>query len=250
MLRRKKRHQQLHNEKRSNIVHHGPEVLGIGWWIAHAAPMSVIEYVYSVHSAFAYLGSAALSRICADHAVTLIHKPVLLTPVVEAQGSLPFRSRSQAHVDYFFGREIARWAEYRAVPVIDHRPTHHDADYSLASGMIIALGQSGPKVDDMAHRLLQAHWRDDVDLSDPLSLAALATKLGHDSDDLLTRAASDQMQRTLRKNSDWARAHHVFGSPTYVVNGDPFFGQDHLELVERAIAHPFKPPTWRNPPVD
>lgn len=212
--------------------------------------MSMIEYVYSAHSAFAYLGSAALSRICAANAVKLIHKPVLLTPVVEAQGSLPFRSRSQAHVDYFFGREIARWAEYRAVSVINHRPTYHDANYSLASGMIIALGQSGPEVDEMAHRLLQAHWRDDADLSDRRSLAALAVALGHDADDLLNRAASDKVQSILRENSDWARAHHIFGSPTYVVDGDPFYGQDHLELVERALLHPFKPSNWYNPPVD
>ncbi|MEO1494552.1 MAG: DsbA family protein, partial [Pseudomonadota bacterium] len=100
--------------------------------------MTTIEYVYSAHSAYAYLGSAELYRICERHQVTLVHKPVLLTPVVEAQGSLPFRARSQAHVDYFFGREIERWAEYRDVPVVNFRPTHHDADYALASGMIIA----------------------------------------------------------------------------------------------------------------
>ncbi|MES0862691.1 hypothetical protein ABLN87_10060 [Ruegeria sp. SCPT10] len=65
--------------------------------------MSAIEYVYSAHSAFAYLGSAELARICAKYDVTLIHKPVLLSPVVEAQGSLPFHARTQAHVDYFSG---------------------------------------------------------------------------------------------------------------------------------------------------
>ena len=60
--------------------------------------MATIEYVYSAHSAYAYLGSAELSRICADHHATLVHKPILLTPVVESQGSQPFRARTQAHV--------------------------------------------------------------------------------------------------------------------------------------------------------
>jgi len=31
----------------------------------------------------------------------------------------------------------------------------------------------------------------------------------------------------------------VFGSPTYVVDGDMFYGQDHLEMVERALIQPF-----------
>ncbi len=213
------------------------------------AGMSVIEYVYSAHSAYAYLGSAELSRICADHGATLIHKPILLTPVVESQGSQPFRARTQAHVDYFFGREIERWAEFRGVPIVKFRPTWHDADYSLASGMIIALGETGPATDAMAHALLEAHWRDDVDLSDRATLGRIASDLGHDPDALLREAASDPAQAKLRANSEWARENAVFGSPTYIVDGDPFYGQDHLALVERALSQPFAPSTWSNPPV-
>ncbi|MEM7213284.1 MAG: 2-hydroxychromene-2-carboxylate isomerase [Pseudomonadota bacterium] len=212
--------------------------------------MTTIEYVYSAHSAYAYLGSAELGRICARHDVTLVHKPVLLTPVVEAQGSPSFRARTQAHVDYFFGREIERWAEYREVPIVNYRPTHHDADYALASGMIIALGETGAATDAMADGLLEAHWRDDADLSDPEMLARVATGLGHDAASLLDRAASDHAQAILRANSDWARDRSVFGSPTYIVDGDPFYGQDHLHLVERAISTPFAAPNWSNPPVE
>lgn len=211
--------------------------------------MPVIEYVYSAHSAYAYLGSARLARICAAHDVTLIHRPILLSPVVEAQGSLSFRDRTQAHVDYFFGREIERWAEFRDVPIIDHRPTHHDADYALASGLILALGDRGPAVDTMAHALLEAHWRDDADLSDAMTLADLARRLGHDADRLLSQAASAEVQRVLQQNSGWARGQAVFGSPTYIVDGDPFYGQDRLELIERALRVAFAAPRFRNPSV-
>lgn len=211
--------------------------------------MSVIEYVYSAHSAYAYLGSAELGRICAAHGARLVHRPILLTPVVEGQGSQPFRARTQAHVDYFFGREIERWAEYRGVPVVRFRPTWHDADYSLASGMIIALGETGAATDAMAHALLEAHWRDDADLSDKTTLGRVAAGLGHDADALLQEAAADPAQARLRENSEWARSHAVFGSPTYIVDGDPFYGQDHLALVERALSRPFAPTAWSNPPV-
>ncbi|MEP5154939.1 2-hydroxychromene-2-carboxylate isomerase [Planktotalea sp.] len=212
--------------------------------------MSVIEYVYSAHSAFAYLGSAKLSELCAQHDVTLVHKPVLLSPVVEAQGSLPFRARTQAHVDYFFGREIERWAAFRGVPVINFRPTYHDADYSLASGMIIALGDNGAHTDEMAHAILEAHWRDDADLSNAGTLVDLANRLGHDGQTLLAQAQSQATQTKLKENSDWALAQSVFGSPTYIVDGDPFYGQDHLELVEHALKHPFPATSWSNPAVD
>ncbi|MEO0929292.1 MAG: DsbA family protein [Pseudomonadota bacterium] len=212
--------------------------------------MATITYVYSAHSAFAYLGSAELMRICAKHNATLVHKPIELSPVVEAQGSQPFHARTQAHVDYFFGREIERWAEYRDVPVINYRPTHHDADYSLASGMILALGDTGPATDAMAHAILQAHWCDDADLSHPQLLGQIASDLGHDAQLLLAQAASADMQQQLQANSAWARDQNIFGSPTYIVDGDPFYGQDHLALVEKALTDPFAPSNWSNPPVD
>lgn len=211
--------------------------------------MTDIIYYYSAHSAFAYLGSAKVMQICATHGLTLVHRPIALSPVVEAQGSLPFRARTQAHVDYFFGREIERWAELRDVPVVSFRPTYHDADYTLASGMILALGDRGDQVDAMAHAILKAHWCDDANLSDVPTLLALATGLGHDADDLLERAQSEHVAAQYAANSQTALQASVFGSPTYVLDGEVFYGQDRLELLERAIVRPFNPTRWANPPV-
>lgn len=211
--------------------------------------MAQIDYYYSAHSAFAYLGSARLAEICAARGETLVHRPIPLSPVVEAQGSQPFAARTQAHVDYFFGREIERWAEFRGVPILARRPTHHDADYTLAAGMIIALGDRGPAVDRLAHAVLEAHWREDADLSDRATLRSLARALGHDPDALLDGAASEEVAARYRANWDSALRLGVMGSPTYVLAGDMFYGQDRLELLERALVQPFAPSVWRNPPV-
>ncbi|WP_223424042.1 2-hydroxychromene-2-carboxylate isomerase [Tateyamaria pelophila] len=212
--------------------------------------MTELTYYYSAHSAFAYLGSARVMEICRAHDLTLVHRPIPLSPVVEAQGSLPFRARTQAHVDYFFGREIERWAAYRDVPVVQFRPTYHDADYTLASGMILALGDRGPAVDAMAHALLEAHWRDDADLSDIATLSSIAVRLGHDDATLLTQAQAPEVVERYAQNAQAALTANVFGSPTYVLEGEMFYGQDRLELLERAIAVPFAPTRWRNPPVN
>jgi 2-hydroxychromene-2-carboxylate isomerase len=40
-------------------------------------------------------------------------------------------------------------------------------------------------------------------------------------------------------NTEEAINRSVFGSPTYFVDGDMFYGQDHLEIVERALQQPF-----------
>ena len=212
--------------------------------------MQTIEYIYSAHSAFAWLGSARLSEICARHGARLLHKPIDLSPVVEAAGGLPFAARTQAHVDYFFGREIERWAEYRGVAVIRHRPTHHDAPLALPNGAIIAAQAEGQGADALAHAILGAHWRDDADISDPDTLAPLISRCGMDPETILDAARSAPVEALHRANTAEAIARHVFGSPTYVLAGDPFYGQDRLELVERALVRPFARGTWCNPAVD
>lgn len=202
--------------------------------------MPDIEYFYSTHSAFAYLGSAKLMEIAKAAGRKIIHRPVLLAPVVKAARGHNFTAYSNAHRAYFFGREIERWSEYRNAPAIGYRPTHHDNDLTLSSCMIIAAVQSGLSADNLAHTILQAHWRDDADHADPDTLSRIATEAGYDASSLLEQARSADVRAQLQANTDEALERSVFGSPTYFVDGDMFYGQDRLELVEHALKTPFK----------
>lgn len=209
--------------------------------------MRRIEYFYSAHSAFAYLGSARLMEICRDHDCVLEHRPIDLRPVIHGVGGLPVNGRTRAHVDYFFGREIERWAEWRGVDIIDYRPTHHDNPLDLPNGMLIAAAQQGANVDALAHAILQAHWRDDADLADAPTLAAVANTIDLDAAPLLEAALSAPVQQQHQVNTQEAIERSVFGSPTYILDGDMFYGQDHLEMLERALKQPFKPSRFKNP---
>jgi 2-hydroxychromene-2-carboxylate isomerase len=195
-----------------------------------------IEYFYSAHSAFAYLGAWELSAISARTGWRIQHRPFDFWPVVGAAGGLPVKERSRAHIDYFFGRELRRWAEWRDLPILRHRPTHHDAPLALASGAIIAAED---QADALSRAILQAHWRDDADISDRALLIELAEDLGLNGPALLASAESPAVEEAFRSNTEEAIRRSVFGSPTYFIRDDMFYGQDRLEMVERAIREPF-----------
>jgi len=197
--------------------------------------MAVIEYFYSAHSAYAYLGAQKLSQICSSYDCTVLHRPINLSPVVEAAGAQPFGSRSQAHVDYFFGREIERWADYREVGMIDYRPTHHDNPLTLANGLIIAAAEAKAPVDKLSFAILQAHWLNDADLADGATLAAVVADLDLDVDALLDAALSEPIQALHDQYTQEAITRSVFGSPCYFLDGDKFYGQDRLEQIEYAL---------------
>ncbi len=202
--------------------------------------MSFIEYFYSAHSAFAYIGAKKIIDICKSNGRKLRHRPIALSPVIEAAGGASFAGRTQAHVDYFFGREITRWAELRNLPVIDYRPTHHDNPLDLPNGMLIAAIDQGADVDALSFAILQAHWRDDADIADVQTLHHIGKSAGLDPNPLLDAALSTNIQAIHQANTNEAIRRSIFGSPTYFVDGDMFYGQDRLELVERALHTPFK----------
>lgn len=170
----------------------------------------------------------------------IVHRPIDLNRCVVAAGAPGFDNRTQAHYDYYFGREINRWSEYREAPVLGFIPTHHANDTRLANGMLIAGLQQRQNIDALAHSLLEAHWRDDADLADQDTLEQIGTHCGFDAGSLLAQATSAEVDATYAKNTEEAIARSVFGSPTYFVDNDMFYGQDRLELVERALAKPFR----------
>ena len=201
--------------------------------------MPSIEYFYPAHSAFAYLGSSRLKQIADAAGVEIIHKPMDLRIVLAGSGEAGFAGRSKKHMNYYFKREIDRWSEYRNAPVLGYRPTHHDNSNDMANGMLLAGLQQGMDIGDLAHAMLEGHWRYDADLADRDTLVKLAQGVGVDPEPLLAAALSDEVEAIYKANTREAIDRSVFGSPTYFVNGDMFYGQDHLELVERALKQPF-----------
>lgn len=204
--------------------------------------MPDIEYFYSAHSAYAYIGASLLTRIATRANARIIHRPIELRQVIAAMGGAT-NSLTPLRRDYFSGREIERWASYRGAPIMRGIPTHHDNDLARANGVLIAAIEAGQEVDQLSHAMLQAHWRDDADLDDEADLSKIITAVDLKPARLLGSALSTKVQEIHAHNTAEAIERSVFGSPTYFVDGDMFYGQDHLELVEQALEKPF-PRLW------
>lgn len=210
-----------------------------------------IEYFYSVRSSFTYLGSARLNALAARHGLAIRHHPIDLGVVIgafaEIDGQRPAdrpyagaRVYEQSPVRESYTRsEYRRWSKRLGIG-INVDPSHHYGARELPSGAVIVAQRRGLDANALSHAILQALWRDDRDIADAEVIGALLAEVGIDAEPLAftAEALSASVQSEFRDNSQEAVRRGVFGSPTYVYAGELFFGQDRLDFLEEAIAHP------------
>jgi 2-hydroxychromene-2-carboxylate isomerase len=108
---------------------------------------------------------------------------------------------------------------------------------------VIAVAQSGADVETYLPFVFRAAWAEQQDGADREVLAAILDRNGLDAAGLLPAAESAPVIAQYEKNLEEAIAAGVFGSPTYVLEGENFWGQDRLDLLEEALASRRKPYT-------
>lgn len=203
---------------------------------------ATIDYYFTTISPWAYLGHDAFREIAARHGATINYRPVNLGPVFENSGGLPFAKRHPARQRYRLV-ELQRWREKRD-RVLNLTPAHFPVDPSIADCMTIALSVEGRDPGDFQRRAFEAVWVHNDDVSNPDRVASIADGLGLPGQDLVAAAHSSAVKARYDENRDAAIQVEIIGSPCYVLNGEPFWGQDRLDLLDDALASgraPYRP---------
>lgn len=192
-----------------------------------------IEHFFATVSGYAYLGHAALLLTARKNGAIVRQRPVDIARVFAADGSTPPVRQSDARRAWR-RRDMRLWATQRALP-LNEQPKHWPTDGELAARAIIALDMARGPVDAFVGAVLGAVWARDLDIADRDVLAGLLTEAGVDAKATLLRADSDEAAASYESNTQDAIAAGVFGSPTYRIGDELFFGQDRLEFVQAAL---------------
>lgn len=201
-----------------------------------------IDYYFSMISPWAYVGHALFLDMARRHEVAIAYKPVALGNVFAETGGLPLGKRHPARQRYRIF-ELQRWREKRGLRFHLH-PKFWPFDVALADRLVIAAVAAGRDPDGFVRRGFAAVWEDERDLADEGTLLALADAAGLPGADLLAAAKGDATRVIYEQNVHDAVAVDAFGSPCYVLDGEVFWGQDRLELLDDALGSGRKP--YRN----
>ncbi len=192
-----------------------------------------IEYFYTTISPWAYLGHDQFLGTAAKYGATVIYKPVNLNVVFPETGGLPLAKRAPARQKYRFV-EMKRWKERRSLP-LNLQPAHFPTNPALADRTVIAIAEAGGDPADFLGRAFRAVWAYDRDVADEHVIEGLLSDTGQDARTILEAAKSDAIEAIYAAYTQDAVDRSVFGSPTYVLAGEPFWGQDRIDLLADAL---------------
>jgi 2-hydroxychromene-2-carboxylate isomerase len=192
-----------------------------------------IDYYFTLASPWAFFGHQAFLDLAKAHGVTIRYKPVDLGEVFPHTGGLPLPKRHPARQRYRI-LELQRWREARGIP-LKINPKHWPFPAATANRTIIALAESGADPGPYTRRAFEGVWVKDQDLAQDDMLIALLNDSGHDGKAMLASAKSDAAAKIYAATAQEAVERNVIGSPCYVLDGEVFWGQDRLPLLDSAL---------------
>jgi 2-hydroxychromene-2-carboxylate isomerase len=195
----------------------------------------VIDYYLAPQSPWTYFGHARLLQMAKQAGATVRIMPVDLGgQIFPATGGLPVGQRPPQRQAYRLV-ELQRFSHFLQMP-FNLKPKFFPVAGDDAARLIIAVDQhdGADAAMKVCGAVLAAVWVQERDIADASVLQAILQEQDIAADRwqaALAPAAQDAYMAYTRKAMDAG----VFGAPSYVVDGEIFWGQDRLDFLQRRL---------------
>ena len=194
-----------------------------------------VDYYFAPQSPWTYLGHERFVAIAKAAGATVRVLPVDLGgKVFPISGGLPLAKRAPQRQAYRL-LELKRFSEYLNAP-LKVQPKFFPVNGDDAARLIIAVnlhdGTEGAL--RITGAVLAAVWAQERNIADAKVLAELLAQTGLNAQ-RLEQSYSQAVQERYEANTQQAIDAGVFGAPSYVIDGEIFWGQDRLDFVERKL---------------
>jgi 2-hydroxychromene-2-carboxylate isomerase len=194
----------------------------------------VIDYYMTHSSPWTYMGHERLAEIAKAAGATINVKPADYGKVFPASGGLPLKQRPLQRQAYRM-MELKRWRAHLGLP-FNLEPKFFPFEGTAASLLTVAaLSQGADAAMQLSSAILRGCWEEEKNMADIDALVATADAAGLSGAELLAASKLPETAAAFERNSQEAIAAQVFGAPTYIYQGELFWGQDRLDFLQRAL---------------
>ena len=195
--------------------------------------MKEIDYYLTSSSPFNYLGFKPIQDVVAKHGYNLNIRPVNIRGIWTETGAVPPAERPPIRQRMRL-IELERFALHRGVP-LNKEPKFFPVDPTLADHTIIALIEQGENPQPYMAGLFSSIWVRQKNIADEATLFDLLKTHDHNPEATLNLAKKTAITTIRDKNTQLAIEAGALGVPSYVLNGECFWGQDRISLLDEAI---------------
>ena len=192
-----------------------------------------VDYYVSLASPYTYMGGRRLPEIIESIGAAFHIKPVIGSQLLAATGGLPVPKRHPSRLAYRLV-ELERWKRHWSIPM-NIEPKFFPVDDGRAAHMVIAARQLGQDAIALSNAFLACVWEAEQNISDLTVLIAAANQAGFDGETLAERTDADDLAAIHQANTNEAIEHEVFGMPWFIHDGVPYWGQDRIRFLAKAL---------------
>jgi len=186
---------------------------------------NAIEFWFSVGSTYSYLTVMRIDDVARREQIDIRWRPFPVGNLMDEQNNIPFRGKPVKTA--YMWRDIERRAAMYGLPVRLPAP-YELTEYHKVNKIALLADREG-WCRDYVKETYRRWFQEGEEISRAPYLERILRRVGQDPDRVFSAASSSANEQAYRAVTDEARRLNVFGSPTFVVAGEVFWGDDRLD---------------------
>jgi 2-hydroxychromene-2-carboxylate isomerase len=185
-----------------------------------------LQFWFEFASTYSYPAAFRIERLASAAGATVEWRPFLLGPIFQSRGWSDSPFNLYPVKGRYMWRDLERLCAREGLPL--RRPSRFPRN-GLLPARVACLGSTERWCAEFIRRVYHANFAEDLDVSDPGVVASILEAVGAPPTEILARAHSAENKDRLRRQTEEAVRLGIFGSPSFVVGDELFWGNDRLE---------------------
>ena len=185
-----------------------------------------IQVWFDFASTYSYPAVMRIEQASKEHGLAIDWRPFLLGPIFSDQGWADSPFNIYPAKGRYMWRDLER--ECVRLGLALKRPSQFPRN-GVAAARVACAGLGEPWLPDFVRAVFHANFVDDREISDVTVLRDILDDLGQPGTAVVERSVLPETRARLRAHTEDAKVRGIFGAPTFVVDGEMFWGSDRLD---------------------
>ena len=189
--------------------------------------MKKIEFWYSIGSTYTYLSTQRLAQVEAENDVVFEWSAFSVRSRMIEMENVPFMAEKKRDKINYMWRDVQRRANFYGFDAKVPAP-YPLKEFDLANKVAI-LGKDQGWIKEYTILTYKKWFLEHLEPGSEPNLSSSLREIGLNSEDVIKQAQTDEIEQKYLKNTEMAKNKGIFGSPTFIVENEVFWGDERCE---------------------